>query len=71
MSLVHDDVKFVQVSSSELQCDPRGQGDPKLFIPTFRIRHGKKLKVTRLSSVVAWKVFGYINILRKYEQRGI
>ena len=38
---------------------------------TLWIRQGKRLKVTILSSVVTWKVFGYINILRKREQGGI
>ena len=47
------------------------QGDPKVSNLILSIHHGKKLKVTILPNVVIWKVFGYINILRKCEQCGI
>ena len=48
------------------------QGNSQLSSPTlWTAHHRKKLKVTRLTSVVTRKVFGYINILRKCELRGI
>ena len=36
------------------------QGDPKLSTPTLLTHHGKKLKVTGISSVVTWKVFLFV-----------
>ena len=52
-------VRYPRVSFSAVH-QVNVQGDPKLSNPM-----GSKLKVTRRSSAVAWKVFGYIQYFQE------